>query len=135
MDIVLDTNCLIQIISRRSQFYDLWRDFINGAYRLYVTNDIIDEYEEILSAKTTPHIAKLICEIILRAPNTVMLDAHFRWRLIESDPDDNKFVDCAIHSNAKYIVSQDKHFGILRDIDFPKLDVIDIDTFQHILYR
>ena len=67
----------------------MWRDFINGAYRLYVTNDIIDEYEEILSAKTTPHIAKLICEIILRAPNTVMLDAHFRWRLIESDPDDN----------------------------------------------
>ena len=42
-------------------------------------------------------------------------------------------MDCAIHSNAKYIISQDKHFAILRDIDFPKLDVIDIDTFQHIL--
>ena len=39
----------------------------------------------------------------------------------------------SIHSNAKYIVSQDKHFGILRDIDFPKLDVIDIDTFLNIL--
>ena len=76
MDIVLDTNCLIQIISRRSHFYDLWRDFLNGAYRLFITNDIIDEYEEILSTKTTPHIAKLVCEIILRAPNTVMLDAH-----------------------------------------------------------
>ena len=62
MDIVLDTNCLIQIISRRSHYYDLWRDFINGAYRLYITNDIIDEYEEILSTKTTLHIAKLMCE-------------------------------------------------------------------------
>ena len=38
MDIVLDTNCLIQIISRRSQFYGLWQDFVNGAYRLFVTN-------------------------------------------------------------------------------------------------
>ena len=133
MDIVLDTNCLIQIISRRSRYHDLWRDFINGAYRLNVTNDIIDEYEEILSAKATPHIAKLVCEIILRAPNTVMLDAHFRWGLIESDPDDNKFVDCAIHSNAKYIVTQDKHFDILKSIVFPKLEVIDIDTFKRIL--
>ena len=82
LDIVLDTNCLIQMISRRSPFYDLWLDFINGSYRLCVTNDIIDEYEEILSDKTTPQIAKLICEIILRAPNTIKFDAHFRWRLI-----------------------------------------------------
>ena len=86
MDIVLDTNCLIQIISRRSQFYDLWLDFINGSYRICITNDIMEEYEEILASKTTSHIAKLICEIILRAPNTVKLEAHFRWGLIEKDP-------------------------------------------------
>ena len=84
MDIVLDTNCLIQIISRRSQFYDLWLDFINGSYRICITNDIMEEYEEILASKTTSHIAKLICEIILRAPNTVKLEAHFRWGLISS---------------------------------------------------
>ena len=84
LDIVLDTNCLIQMISRRSRFYDLWQDFINGSYRLCVTNDIISEYEEILSEKTSPRIAKLICEIILRAPNTIKLDAHFRWGLIKT---------------------------------------------------
>lgn len=112
LDIVLDTNCLIQMISRRSHFYDLWLDFINGYYRLCVTNDIIDEYEEILSEKVSPRIAKLICEIILRAPNTIKLDAHFRWGLIETDPDDNKFVDCAIAANARCIVTEDTHFRI-----------------------
>ena len=135
MDIVLDTNCLIQIISRRSHYYDLWRDFINGAYRLYVTNDIIDEYEEILSTKTTPHIAKLVCEIILRAPNTVMLDAHFRWGLIESDPDDNKFVDCAIVANANYIVSEDSHFNVLKHISFPHINVLKLSEFDELMSK
>lgn len=45
----------------------------------------------------------------------------------------SKSVAGTYHHIEKFIVSQDKHFGILRDIDFPKLDVIDIDTFQHIL--
>lgn len=135
LDIVLDTNCLIQMISRRSPFYDLWLDFINGSYRLCVTNDIIDEYEEILSDKTTPQIAKLICEIILRAPNTIKFDAHFRWRLIEKDPDDNKFVDCAIVANAIYIVSEDSHFRILKEIQFPHVDVIILEEFRMVLSR
>lgn len=53
--------------------------------------------------------------------------------LIQSDVDDNKFVDCAIVANASYIVSQDHHFDILKNIDFPKVELIDIDTFVALL--
>ena len=135
MDIVLDTNCLIQIISRRSRYYELWQDFISGSYRLCVTNDIIDEYEEILTTKTTAHIAKLICEIILRAPNTIKLDAHFRWGLIERDPDDNKFVDCAIVANAHYIVTEDTHFNVLKHLSFPHVSVLKLNEFDEIMSK
>ena len=100
-----------------------------------ITNEILLEYEEIISNKTNSKVAANIVNAILSRDNILFINPVYRFKLIESDPDDNKFVDCAIHSNAKYIVSQDKHFGILRDIVFPKLDVIDIDTFQHILYR
>ena len=133
LDIVLDTNCLIQIISRNSRYYDLWQDFLKGSYRLCITTDIIDEYEEILSEKTTPYVARLVCEIILRAPNTVKLDAHFRWGLIEKDPDDNKFVDCAIIAGAKYIVTEDRHFNVLKEIQFPKVEIVGIDRFAEML--
>lgn len=118
------------MISRRSKFYDLWMDFINGSYRLCVTNDIIDEYEEILAEKTSTHIAKLICEIILRAPNTIKFDAHFRWGLIENDYDDNKFVDCAIVANARFIVSEDTHFNVLKQIPFPYVEVVKLEEFK-----
>jgi len=86
-----------------------------------------------LSAKTSPHIAKLVCEIILRAPNTIKFDAHFRWNLIESDPDDNKFVDCSIVANARYIVTEDTHFNVLKNIAFPHIEVMNLDDFQDLM--
>lgn len=46
------------------------------------------------------------------------------------DPDDNKFVDCAIACNAKYLVSNDKHFRILKDIPFPKVELLTAQEFQ-----
>lgn len=50
-------------------------------------------------------------------------------------PDDNKFVDCAIVANAQYIVTEDKHFQVLQSIDFPKVDVIDLDSFLSLLQQ
>lgn len=44
------------------------------------------------------------------------------------DPDDNKFVDCAIASNAHFLVSQDKHFKVLAEIPFPKVNVLQISS-------
>ena len=51
--------------------------------------------------------------------------------LITQDPDDNKFVDCAIVANADYLVSEDNHFNVLKDIPFPKVNVITLEQFQN----
>ena len=53
--------------------------------------------------------------------------------MIVSDPDDNKFVDCAFKANAHFIVTQDHHFDILKKIDFPKIDIINIDDLINLL--
>lgn len=49
--------------------------------------------------------------------------------LIIADPDDNKFVDCAIAANARFIVTEDHHFNVLKDITFPSVAVVSIDDF------
>lgn len=131
--IVLDTNCLLQIVSRHSKSHNVWREFLDGTFDLCVTNDILQEYEEILGHKMHPQIAALVVEIILRAPNTVRVDAHFHWHLIEADPDDNKFVDCAIAANACFIVSEDSHFKVLATIPYPHVLVLRLNQFvQHL---
>lgn len=78
-------------------------------------------------------IAQNIIKTIITRKNTLKLDAHFRFNLIQADVDDNKFVDCAIAANASYIVSQDHHFDVLKRIEFPKVELIDIDTFIALL--
>ena len=127
--VVLDTNCLLQAISRRSRFYPIWRDFIQGRYELCVTTEILDEYEEILSRYMSPVVGRMVVEAILRANNVVRVDAQFRFGLIESDPDDNKFVDCSIVANAEYIVTDDAHFDVLKDIPFPRVLVMTAESF------
>lgn len=127
--VVLDTNCLLQSISRRSRYYKIWRDFIDGRYVLCVTTEILEEYEEILSRYLSPLVARLAVEAILRANNVFRVDAQFRFGLITADPDDNKFVDCAIVANAECVVTNDAHFEVLRAIPFPKVNVVGIDDF------
>lgn len=57
------------------------------------------------------------------------MNVYYHFRLIEADADDNKFVDCAVAANAEYIVTNDAHFDILKQIDWPKLTVIAIKEF------
>ncbi len=129
MNVVLDTNCLLMSLSRRSQYYTIWRSLVRGEYVLCYSNEILTEYEEILTQKMGPRIANNIISAILNLPNTLQVQVFFNLRLIEQDPDDDKFVDCAFKSNARFIVTQDHHYDILRTISFPKINVIDIDDF------
>ncbi len=133
MNIVLDTNCLLMSLSRRSQYYPVWRDFVDGKYTLCISNEILDEYEEILTQKVGPQIASNIIQALLDLPNTKMVQVYYHLHLITADPDDDKFVDCAFKANAKYIVTQDHHYDVLRSILFPKIEVVDIDEFLSIL--
>lgn len=133
--IVLDTNCLISSLPRKGKYYQVWQDFFAGKYILCYTNEILTEYEEILTQKMGKMIAQNIIKAIIARPNTMKLDPHFKFQLIKQDPDDNKFVDCAIVANAQYIVTEDKHFSVLNAIDFPKVAVINLDAFLTILQK
>ena len=127
--VVLDTNCLLQSLSKRSPYYRVWEDFVLGRYTLCVSNEVIEEYEEIISSHMSMAAAKIAVETILRANNVLRVDARFRFELIKADVDDNKFVDCAIVANADYIVSEDTHFNVLNSIPFPKVKVKRLQEF------
>ena len=127
MRLVLDTNSLIQCVSRRSRYHDLWLSFIDGRNQLCVTTEILNEYVEILQRETTENFASILLEVILNNPNTLFINVFYKFNLIISDPDDNKFIDCAIAAQAKYIVTEDHHYDALRDLEFPKVDIIGLD--------
>lgn len=133
MRIVLDTNCLLASLSKRGAYFNVWKGLQQGKYTLCVSNEILEEYEEILTQSTNSVIASNVVQTLLNAPTIEFIEPFYRFNLITQDPDDNKFVDCAIAGNATYIVSNDSHFDVLKQTDFPKLIVKKIQEFSKIL--
>ena len=127
--IVIDTNCLLAILPSKSPYHQVWTDFIKGRLEVCVSNEILMEYEEILSQKTSPNFADAIIKALLNRKNLIRVSPTRRFHLISQDVDDNKFVDCAIAGQAEILVSNDNHFQVLKQIDFPKVTIFKIQEF------
>lgn len=127
--IVLDTNCLIQSISPKSRFHIIWQSLFDGSYSLCISTEIIEEYHEILQRLTNTKVTNYVMNALLYNPYTSFISPYYKFNLISADPEDNKFVDCAIAANAKFIVTNDHHFDVLKHISFPRVEIINIEEF------
>ena len=97
-----------------------------------MTTDILAEYAEIIEEHMGSEASEATMGVLENLPNIILTNNYFRFQLLK-DIDDNKFVDCAIASNANFIVSHDKDFNVLKKIEFPKVKVIDTNSFNEIL--
>ena len=131
--IVLDTNCLVQCIPSRSKYRIIWNSILEGKNTLCVSNDILEEYEEILQKLAGLEIAKLVIDYLVTSPYVIFCNPYFNFNLIQNDADDNKFVDCAICANAKLIVTEDDQFDMLKRCDVPRIPVMGLDDFMDLL--
>ena len=116
MRAVIDTNCLIPSIPRKNPEYWLYLAFRDKAFDWVVSNEIMFEYEEQLGKFYAQLTADLVTNILLTASNTIRLEPFIRWQLIKNDPDDDKFADLAISSNAHYLVTNDHDFNVLKTL-------------------
>ena len=133
MKIVLDTNSLIQSVPRQSRDHIVWESLVKGEHVLCVSNEILEEYLEILQRLTDYETAELIVKTIVNSPFVELITPYYHFQMIQADPDDNKFVDCAIAAGARYVVTNDHHFDILRQTPFPYVDVIALAEFAELL--
>lgn len=129
LKVVLDTNILLVPISSKSKHHWLFEKLIGSEYNLYITNEILLEYEEIISKKYSKKVAEDVISTLIILPNVYHTTIYYKWNLISHDLDDNKFVDCVINSNSHILVTNDKHFNALNDLDFPKVNILNIDGF------
>ena len=133
MHIVLDTNVLLTCFSSRSRTHLIWQSLREGKWSLCVSTEILVEYEEIIARHTSPELAAAVLDAILHLPNLRLVTRYFKWNLIVADPDDDKFVDCAIASGADYLVTEDKHFNVLENIPFPTVHLLGEGEFVEML--
>ncbi len=120
-------------IPKNSPYRPIFDKFLDGEYDLLVSTEILNEYVEKLEEKANQFVANNISEVLINAKNVVFVNIYFNWNLISEDPDDNKFIDCAVAGDATFIVTNDKHFNILKNTGFPKLEVLKIEEFLEFL--
>lgn len=109
MRVVLDTNTLSALLFTgiSSELVSLWQD---GIITLLFSRDILDEYLRVLSYPkfklSEEEIKKLLQEEIL--PYAEVVKPKRRLRIVQRNPSDNKFLECAIAGKTPVIISGDK---------------------------
>lgn len=131
--VVIDTNCLLAILPTHSPYHKVWTEFLEGHLEFCVSTDVLFEYEEILSEKTSSYFADIIIKTLINRTNLVRVNPTWHFDIIVEDPDDNKFVDCALCGQAEYLISNDRHYNILKSVSFPQLSLVKIQDFVKIL--
>ena len=128
--IILDTNVVVSMIGRTSPNRWIFDKILAGEFVLCISNEILLEYEEVLTAKTTSEVASNFTDFLVSFPSVEQVQVFFHWRLIQNDPDDDKFVDCAVAAKAFCIVSEDRHFHPYKMNEHPPLRVLRVDEFK-----
>jgi putative PIN family toxin of toxin-antitoxin system len=129
--VVLDTNVLLVSISTKSKLHWVFKNLLEGNYILCLTTDILAEYAEIIEQQMGNFASESALGVLENLPNVEFITNYYKFNLLK-DPDDNKFVDCAISSNADFIVTHDSDFNILRKIEFPKVVILNTSEFKAI---
>jgi putative PIN family toxin of toxin-antitoxin system len=131
--VVLDTNVLLVSLPRQSKYRLIFEKILDGSLVVIISNDILMEYQEIISLKTSALVAANVTELLINLPNVRNVNIYFNWSLMTNDPTDNKFVDAALSGDADFIVTNDNHFGLLKTLEFPKVKIISLTDFMELI--
>lgn len=135
MKLVINTNVILVSLSSKSRYHWIFQLLKTEFFELIVSHDILLEYEEIVSSKYNTDAARLLLDTLDLQPNVYYINPYYRWNLICNDPDDNKFVDCAVSGNADFLITEDSDFNVLRTVEFPKVSVLNIAKLEELIMK
>ena len=128
MRIVLDTNVFVSGIffgGPPYQILDKWR---KGKVEIVLTKEIFLEYQRVVEELSLQYKEVDIATFFdLMTVNGTWVEAPQLPFGVSTDPDDDKFLSCALAGKTKIIVSGDKH--LLKVSGYRNIDVIKPSTF------
>lgn len=109
MKVVIDTNVFISSFfgGHPEKVLKLWK---SGLITWCLSGDILDEYIKVLnrlSLKDEKEIEELL-SLLRQGVNVLFTRNPSKLHVVEKDPDDDKFFECALAIGANAIVSGDK---------------------------
>ena len=129
MPVVLDTNTVVSALlfnGTASRLVELWQ---TEKVQVLVSTAIVKEYLRVLAypkfALTEDEISGLLHEELL--PFVEVVEVKRRVKVVRRDPDDVKFIACALAGSAEFVVTGDRDLLAVRS--FENVQVIQLRDF------
>ena len=114
--VVLDTNVFVSSFfgGNPRRVLNLWKA---GEVTLCLSRSIVDEYLEVLQRLGLQDERELgeLLDVFARGLHVVFTAKTPKLHVVEDDPDDNKFIECAVALKADFIISGDKAITAIKD--------------------
>lgn len=108
--VVLDTNVIVSAIVFGGKPRDVFELAIEGKITLAITHDILDEIQGVLRRKKFNFPKQALQAVIKELESLAdVVQPVGKIKAVTHDPDDNKFLECAVSAEATCIVSGDSH--------------------------
>ena len=109
MKVVIDTNIFVSSFfgGNPRKIVDFWK---KGKIILCLSKDILDEYVDVLQRiglKEEEEIEELL-SLFAKGFNIVFTTKTPKIKAVKDDPDDDKFIECAVALKAEVIITGDK---------------------------
>ena len=133
MKIVIDTNCLLSCIGKKSPYRNVFDAFLKKIFTICTSNEILFEYEEKFNDFWGIEVTNNLLGLFETSDNFKETLVHYYWRSVSEDEDDNKFVDAYIAANADFLISNDSDIIRLKNNSFPRLNILTLEEFSKML--
>lgn len=127
MKIVVDTNVVISGLFFGGKPGEIIKAIVNSKIKACATTEIIDEYSEIVERMVLKKHGEINVNLLLPLINSFEIIRRKSNIKISRDPDDDKFIECAIDGKALYIVSGDE--DLLEIKKYGKIKIVTVKEF------
>ncbi len=114
--VVVDTNVFVSSFfdGNPRKIIDLWK---TGAITLCLTRHIVDEYVTVLKRLGLQDEQELeeLLQLFAQGFHVLFTATTPKLNIVRDDPDDNKFIECAVALKSGYIISGDSHLTAIQD--------------------
>jgi len=116
MKVVIDTNIFVSSFfgGNPRKIIDLWK---RGEITLCLSKDILDEYVEVLQRIGLQDEGELeeILSLFAKGFNILFITKTPKIKAVKDDPDDDKFIECAVALKAEVILTGDRAIEVMRE--------------------
>ncbi|MFQ5779899.1 MAG: putative toxin-antitoxin system toxin component, PIN family [Nitrospiria bacterium] len=116
MRVVIDTNVFVSSFfgGKPRKIIDLWK---TEQITLCLTKEILDEYVEVLQRMglTDRAMLKELLSFLASGFNILYTGKTPTIRAVRNDPDDDKFIECAVALKAETIITGDKELKAVKE--------------------